>query len=353
MPPSPDTFWVHHLDPVAIELLGFPIRWYGLAYLAGLLVGYLLVRRWADKGYLPLNRRQLGDLATAIGIGMIAGGRLGYCILYEPSLLIDFSGGFPYWGLLRVNEGGMASHGGIIGFVGATWWFCRKNRVPFFVVADAVGTGIPLGIFFGRVANFINGELYGRPAGEGVPWAMHFPDSVNEHLQVVRQPDGSQFRILDAWLSERWQQFQEVVPDAGRDLFLYQGRLQPGSDEWQFFYRWMTEARHPSQLYAAALEGLVVFVIAWACYGRHRRPGLNAGIVLATYALVRIINENWRQWDIGHDPILGLTKGQLYSLPVLAVGLGFMIWSWRRGRRPQDYQPATPSDPVPPAEETS
>ena len=287
--------WVHDLDPFVFQFGdGFGIRWYGLAYLFGLLAGWWLMRRWSRRGLIPMSDKQVGDLVMYIGIGMILGGRLGYCVFYQPSLFVTFGDELPFWGLLAINQGGMASHGGIVGFFVATWLFARKHRIALWVLGDGVATGIPIGIMAGRIANFINGELWGRATD--APWGVIFP----------------------------------AAPGAAQGV-----------------------ARHPSQLYAVVLEGLIPFLLALAVYGRHRRPGLNVGIILATYSIGRFVGEFFRQPDAHFveegDPlgtiILGLSMGQLLTLPLFAVGCWFLWYAWSRGPRPELYRAPAP-DPA-------
>jgi phosphatidylglycerol:prolipoprotein diacylglycerol transferase len=287
------THWVHNLDPYLIRFSGeFGIRWYGLAYLAGLAWGFWMVRRWSDRGRAPLRRPEISDLVLAGGIGMIVGGRLGYVLGYEPHLLWTFTSSLPWWGLLAVNNGGMASHGGIAGLACGAWWFCRSRKRNFPVVVDMVAATAPFGVILGRITNFVNGELYGRPSD--LPWAVIFP--------------------------------------AARDGV----------------------ARHPSQLYAAVLEGLIPLCIALPLHARHRRPGLTTGLVIVLYSIGRFFGEFFRLPDagqpggpalFGHDAvpaILGfMSKGQFYTLPLLVVGIIVCIWALRRPAAPETYLPPT------------
>lgn len=271
--------WVHHLDPVALHIWGpLAIRWYGLAYLAGLAWGWWMVQRWSKAGRTPLTPPQVGDFVLAVGIGMIVGGRLGYCLLYGWHHVIED----PLY-VIRLYEGGMASHGGILGMGIAAWWYARKHRVDWGALADLVCATAPLGVALGRAANFINGELWGKPGN--VPWAIIFPEAP-----------------------------------------LVDGRQVP---------------RHPSQLYEMLLEGFFLLAVIVQVHARHRRPGFTTGVLLALYALVRFIGEFWREPDLGHPPYWGwMNKGQLFSLPVLLAGLMIAVWAWRRGPRPDAYRSA-------------
>jgi len=172
--------YVHNIDPFAIHFWGdVGIRWYGLAYLAGFVMGLMYVFRMTEKGEgVALTKEQLTDFTTWMAIGTLAGGRLGYAIFYSPELLTDFSASFPFWGVFAVHKGGMASHGGITGIIIATVLYSRIHKVPILHLMDLTCVGGSLGIFLGRIANFINGELYGRAVESSVAWAVKFPQEM-------------------------------------------------------------------------------------------------------------------------------------------------------------------------------
>ena len=270
-----------NIDPVAVSIGPLPIRWYALGYIGGLALGWwylssLLknVKLWPDDSKAPLSRLQLDDIVFWVAIGVIAGGRLGYVFFYEPALLVapwePLFGTVPFPPALMLWKGGMSFHGGLIGVTVAGFFFARKYKLNALSLGDLFACAAPIGLFFGRIANFINAELYGRP-WDG-PWAMVFP---TDPLLV---------------------------------------------------------ARHPSQLYEAALEGLVLFVvirIATHRFNLLKRPGATIGLFLAGYALSRIFVENFREPD-AHMPDfpLGITMGMILSLPMLALG-AWMIWRTR------------------------
>ncbi|MCX8040176.1 MAG: prolipoprotein diacylglyceryl transferase [Planctomycetota bacterium] len=283
--------WVHDLDPFVWRISGdFGIRWYGVSYLVGIVLGWWLLRRWARQGRLPMASAEVGDFAMTVALGMIAGGRLGYAAFYEPALFVTWSDGFPWWKLLALHEGGMASHGGMIGIALAAWWWSWRRRQHPLVLGDALAAVGPLGIACGRIANFINGELWGRP-WDG-PWAVIFPHA------------------------------DPPVP------------------------------RHPSQLYAAVLEGLLIAAILLPLHARHRRPGLTLGGFAVLYGLGRFIGEFFREPDRGQPgfgdipPLLGfMSKGQALTLPLFAIGL-WLIWrAWRRPPQPAAYAPLSAMEP--------
>jgi phosphatidylglycerol:prolipoprotein diacylglycerol transferase len=266
-----------HIDPILVHIGPFAIRWYALAYIATLLLGWRYAvgmvrnsRLWTHRPP-PTDGEKIDDLILWLTLGVIVGGRLGHVVFYTPELI---------WQnpveILKVWHGGMSFHGGALGVVLAGYAFARRNNIDPLRLGDVIVAAEPIGGFFVRIANFINGELWGRPTH--VPWGMVFPDG---------------------------------------------GPLP----------------RHPSQLYEAALEGIVLFlVLRWATHGAKllNRRGVVLGMFLTGYGLIRIGLENVREPDsyMPHFP-LGLTMGMMLSAPMVLVGL-FLIW---RGMR----------EPLPPA----
>jgi phosphatidylglycerol---prolipoprotein diacylglyceryl transferase len=313
--PGAGHHFVHHFSPFAIQFTkDIGIRWYGLAYLAGLAWGFWMLWRWSVVGRSPLNRPQIQDFVLAAGLGMLIGGRLGFCLFYAWPDVIDNPIGrmapydrtigeflrpgmpvpadhevvrrFEVPFVLQVWNGGMASHGGLAGLIIGSWLYARRQRMNLAVLLDLVAATTPMGIAFGRIANFINGELWGRPTG--VWWAVVFPQAPTV--------DGFQ------------------VP------------------------------RHPSQLYAAVLEGFLILAIMLPIHARHRRPGLTTGLVLCLYAIGRFIGECFREPDVGqpgsagHAAILGfMSKGQAFTIPVFVAGLILLAWALKRPPQPEDY----------------
>lgn len=253
------------IDPVAIQLGPLAIRWYALAYLVGLLLGWRLVRRLVAGPGWRITPEQVDDLLFYMTLGIILGGRLGYVLFYDPGQYLAAP-----WRLVAVWQGGMSFHGGVLGVIAAAWLFARNHRVPLLDVTDAVALVGPIGLFLGRLANFVNGELWGRPTD--LPWGV-------------------------------------VFPHAG------------------------PEPRHPSQLYEAFLEGIVLFAILQLVHARSTRPadaGLLGGTFLAGYAVFRFLVEFVREPDAQLGLLAGgLTMGQLLCLPMLALGLGTIAWSRR------------------------
>lgn len=268
----------HDLSPFLIRFPENPlglegIRYYGLAYLLGFLAAWLLLRIYNARGKFAIDADARSTLMTAIIAGVIIGGRLGYMLFYDLSAFLSN----PLL-VLRVDQGGMSSHGGFIGVFLAVIWFARKYNYPFLKLGDVIVTLAPLGLCFGRIANFINGELWGRVTD--VRWAVIFPESPQ-------------------------------VYDAARHIFA-------------------PEPRHPSQLYAAFLEGLLLFVyVQWRFWCTRPKPGQIGGEFLIGYGVVRIFGELFREPDA--TLIIGLTRGQFYSIFMIFVGAAILC----RARRLQ------------------
>lgn len=250
-------------DPVLIRVGPLAIRWYALAYIAGLVIGWRLVRRMVRLHPAVATEEQVDDFLTWATLGVVLGGRLGYVLFYQPSRFLAAP-----WEIFEVWTGGMSFHGGMLGVTLAIILFCRRNGVPILGFADRIAIVAPIGLGLGRIANFINGELWGRVASSDLPWAMVFPT----------------------------------------------GGPEP---------------RHPSQIYQALMEGLLLFALTFALSRREwvvERFGFLTGAFLAGYAVARIVGEFFRQ----PDPFLGFlfagaTMGQLLSVPMLIAGIVLMV----------------------------
>ncbi len=326
--PDPSVWWFHHLDPFALQLSDrIGVRWYSLAYLAGLAWGWWMLVRWHRAGRSPLDGAAVQDFVLYAGIGMIVGGRLLYCLVY----------GWQHWladplYLFKLWEGGMASHGGLLGLAAGSWWYARKRKVRLSLLTDLVSATAAMGILLGRLANFVNGELWGRSTDAA--WGVWFPGALVDDLASA-----AELR-------------QVQLPEATRAAMAVVDRHPgaPPAPEIQASLldgvRWLAERgvtvlpRHPSQLYAAALEGALLLLLILPIHARHRRPGVTTGAMFIAYGIVRIIGETWRQNDVQATPILGLNYGQWLSMPVVVVGLGILVWALRRPAIPEEYASA-------------
>ena len=297
--------WIHNLDPVALHLHGdFGIRWYGLAYACAFVLGGWLLRQYHLRGRSSLDEAGQSTVLLAVMIGVLVGGRLGYILLYEPELLRHPASLFAIW------RGGMSSHGGFIGVVLACLWASRRLKMDRFHFGDVIATLAPPGFLFGRLANFVNGELWGRIAD--VPWAMKFP------AELATWPASRLERLWDA-LAAEGVRFAPGTADWTQDLV---HRIQAGDEPLRQMIGSLLPPRHPSQLYAAGLEGLAL--LAWTQWRFWRTnalatPGRLAGEYLILYAAVRVLDEQFREPDAAL--ILGMTRGIFYSLFLVAGGL--------------------------------
>jgi phosphatidylglycerol:prolipoprotein diacylglycerol transferase len=328
---------LHRIDPFAIHFGGqWGIRWYGLSYLAGFACAYLFIGYLARRGRSSLGRGEAADFVVAAAIGTVVGGRLGYCVFYQPNLLIDFSGAFPFWGVLRLWEGGMASHGGMIGIIVACLIYARRRGHDPLHLFDLSTIGGTIGIFFGRLANFVNGELLGRPAPADLPWAVKFPHEVSPeqlHSQAF------------APITEQVRELARTGQVTGPTLYDQFLDAVQSNEAVAAMVRPLLTPRHPSQLYEALGEGLLLFVVLLAIWYRPRKPGVVGGWFLVCYAVVRIIGEQFRLPDahIADQEFawLGITRGQWLSGVMLLVGMVLLIWwSRRKVRRISGWGPA-------------
>ena len=255
------------IDPVIIEFGPLAIRWYGLAYLTGILLGWWVMRRLCPSSPAKITPDHIGDFIFWAVIGIVIGGRLGSVLFYQ----FDYYQQHPLQAF-AIWRGGMSFHGGLLGVIAATILFARKHDIPVFAFGDIIACVAPIGLFFGRIANFINGELFGRPAPD-LAWAMVFP-------------------------------------------------------------RGGPDARHPSQLYEAALEGLILFCLLmflWRITAIRKRSGTLIGIFLIGYGSARTFVELFREPDAHLGFLsLGLTMGQWLSAPMILAGVAFVVIAGRR-----------------------
>ena len=281
------------LSPYLFEIGSFQLRFYSLAYLIGVMFAYWHLSKMIKTPGAPMAQRHADDLFFYCTLGVILGGRLGYAAFYTggetgiPSAFTDFSGdGFISWKLLRLWDGGMAFHGGVMGVVAAIAWVSVRGKLSFLRVCDFIAVNVPMGMLLGRLANFNNGELWGRATD--VPWGMIFPDG----------------------------RAGDVV-------------------------------RHPSQLYQAGLEGLVLLIVLlflfWKTKARYR-PGMLVGIFTLGIGIARFVNEFFRQPDAQLKNLVtetGLSMGQWLSIPLILIGLIVTIYAVTR--KPVGTSAASPA----------
>ncbi len=354
--------WVHNMDPYMIRLWeGGPIRWYGMSYLVGFFVGWLIARRVVRVGQQRpdtletprLAPMAVTDLVVMVAFGAVIGGRLGYCAFYQPSLFTTFDGSFPWWGVFKLNEGGMASHGGIIGAALAAMLFARHHKQPFAYILDLTAFGAPLGLLFGRLANFVNGELYGRPCAEDFPLAVKFPQELTQGFLSADQGErAEQLQALTPAVEAlgipiaAWQDIQFGMmmgePGSAQRLtdVLHQLVLatQNGQTLVVSALEPVLQARHPSQLYAGLTEGVIVMLVLVVAWARPRKPLTIGGLFCVTYAIMRVFNERFRlpdeQFFAADGSLPLITHGQKLSLGIFALGVITLIYARRTALPP-------------------
>jgi len=294
-------YYLHDFDPIIFRIYdNVGPRWYGLAYVLAFVSSYALVRFLTKRGYADLSVAKVADFITGAALfGVIVGGRLGYVFFYKPEMLRE-----PL-SILRVWEGGMSSHGGMIGLLAFTFYYSWWHKISWTNLGDNLVVTAPLGLFFGRCANFINGELYGRVTN--VSWAMQFPKELLDH-------PGEAARAISAC--------QQIDPSlATPEAIVAAVHRQP---QIKAILRTILTPRHPSQLYEAFFEGIVLFAILWFVRTRMRQPnGVLTGLFFICYAIFRVAIENFREPDA--TLIAGFTRGQFFSFFLIAIGLAFIV----------------------------
>lgn len=326
------TSYIHSIDPFALQFgSGFGIRWYGLAYLAGFAAAWLIIKELARRGLSPLSPALAADFVVSAAFGTIIGGRLGYCIFYSPELLVSFSSEPPFWGVLMLHKGGMASHGGMAGILVSCVLFARRHGQDYRHLLDLTTLGGTVGIFFGRMANFVNAELLGRAASPQLAWAVRFPQELygwsTEQLAKLTDVVAAIGIAQERWLAMI---HSGSGADIQRAIDSVVAQVQAGNAAVTARLAPLLTPRHPSQIYEALLEGALLFVLLSALWRKPRKPGFIAGAFLVLYAIVRVIGEQFRLPDphIGYQ-IFNLTRGQILSLGLLILGIAALI-SWSR-----------------------
>src|SRR3984893_126255 len=294
-------YYLHDLDPIIFRIYdNIGPRWYGLAYVLAFICGYALLSLLAKRGYADLPASRVGDFVTGCALfGVIVGGRLGYVFFYRPEMLRE-----PL-SIFRVWEGGMSSHGGMLGLLLFTLYYAHRHKISWTNLGDNLVVTAPIGLFFGRCANFINGELYGRATD--VSWAMQFPKELTENISEAERAIVACTKIDPSLNSS--------------DAIVAAVRHHPQVKE---ALRGILSPRHPSQTYEAFFEGIVLFAILWFVRTRMRQPnGVLTGLFFICYAIFRIIVETFREPDA--SLIGGFTRGQFFSFFFAVIGLAFVI----------------------------
>jgi phosphatidylglycerol:prolipoprotein diacylglycerol transferase len=310
--------YIHKLSPFAIELTqNIGLRWYGLAYIAGFIVGWWFIKWMARTGRSPITEHQSGDLMFVSVIGVLLGGRIGYAIFYDPSLFVGFSESFPWWDLLAINRGGMSSHGGILGVLVAFWYWGRKHNTAVLHLTDMGVVASTAGLFFGRIANFINAELWGKqlPTQTKPPWwSVKYPNEITEVWANNPEKFAEKLQAIEPLrttiVSGSDSFYSKVVHEA------YAGNVEVISTIAPQLTAW-----YPSQIFQAITDGPLLFISLVTVWAIPRKPGIVSGWFLVVYGLLRILTEIFRQPDEGVSIVFGLSRGQLLSVAMVVAGI--------------------------------
>lgn len=332
--------YLHNLNPFAFRFTPtFGVRWYGLSYAAGFIIAWLIIRWVAKKSWSPIPAQKVGDLMFAVIIGVLLGGRIGYAIFYEPSLFVGFTNTLPYWDLLAINKGGMASHGGMIGVILAVSWFGYRNRTPIMHVLDVGALGCTPGFFFGRFANFINAELWGKPVppqmqsylpGQGLTavdppwWSVKYPQEILEHWLPTNDERLDALEPLRTVMNTGPGFYERITSD-----------LRAGDPTVVQIVKPLLTAYYPSQIFQMFTDGLFVALLLALIWIKPRKPGVVGSWYLIIYGFMRIVAEMFRQPDAGVPLTLGLlSRGQ--TLSILMILAGFVcLWIMSRRNVPR------------------
>ena len=326
--PMIDRSYLHQLDPFAIQITQtFGLRWYGLAYIAGFIVAWVLIRWMGRKKISTIDPSHAGDFIFVAVLGVLIGGRVGYCLFYDPSLLYTFTNEFPWWKLLAIQDGGMASHGGMIGVLVAFVIWGRKNKVSILHIIDVGALCATPGLFFGRIANFINGELWGKALSANQqhgppPWSVKYPSEITEVWIQHPQQFGEEIIKLEP--------LQSIVAGGNNFHQTIVSEMYAGNQTVIETVQPMLTAWYPSQLFQAATEGPLLFLALFIIWWKPRNQGIIASSFLLFYGVGRIITEAYRQPDEGVLLIMGLSRGQLLSSFMIVSGIILLLITSKR-----------------------
>lgn len=337
--------WLHTMDPFLVKFTDtFGVRWYGLSYVAGFVIAYFILHALSSRRLIALPKERIFDAMLWLVFGTMLGGRLGYAVVYDPPMLTGFTRTFPFWNFLAINTGGMASHGAMVGLTLACVRISRGwsdnlgrpvGRSSTLHVMDFVALVAPFGVFLGRIANFINGELLGAivspPGRPGPWWTVQFPQELSLLLgrETIKQAPqtAEQIAALDR-LAE------QAAP--GRPLAEGYRALIDQAAAHADVLRPLLASRHPSQLYQAFAEGIVLGAVLWLIWRRPRSPGVVAAWFFIVYGVLRIVTEIWRLPDaqLAVQRLYGLSRGQWLSVGMVVFGAMLLGWIVRRPSPP-------------------
>jgi phosphatidylglycerol:prolipoprotein diacylglycerol transferase len=314
---------VHNLDPVIVRFSdSLAIRWYGVAYLSGFVVAWIATHLLAKRGVIPLRVGQVGDFMTACVVGVVVGGRIGHVVFYDPHLLWTFHTAFPFWGALDLHKGGMSSHGGMVGTFLAMVWFARRYQIPLLAMCDIVCFTAPAGLMFGRLANWVNGELPGKILPDSMQanppaWSVKFPEDAII-LAVQQRNDFPN----DAAAAQALATAQELYAAT------YAGSAEAAAQVAQ-----MVPARYPSQFIQALTDGPVIVAIMVLVWLKPRHAGTIFGTFFIGYGALRVLSEQFREPDAGVFTIGPVTLPMMLSAVMVVLGAVLVQYA-RRSNQP-------------------
>jgi phosphatidylglycerol:prolipoprotein diacylglycerol transferase len=313
---------LHTLDPFIVQFTpSFGLRWYGLLYASGLLCAWMIMRAVARRGRAGLTQRQVDDFITEVVIGVVVGARLGHALIYDRVLFTTFTPSLPFWELLAVHKGGLSSHGGMAGLLVVCWRFARRSGASFRTLLDLCCISAPPGLCLGRMANWINGELWGRPLPQDLQanapwWCVKYPREVFEPSF-----DPSRLEPLRPLVHAGDDLQQAVVAAAYAGDAKVQAALEP-----------LLTAFWPSNFFQAFTDGPVLAVVVWIVWLRRPAPGVATASFLVAYGVLRFITEQFREPDAGVNTLLGLTSPMLISVAMIVIGAVLAV-AWRSRSR--------------------
>jgi len=323
--------YLHRLNPFAIQLTDtIGLRWYGIAYIGGFITGWVMLRWMGRRKISPLHPDKAGDLLFTTVLGVLLGGRIGYGLFYDQSMFYTFTSDIPWWEVLAIHHGGMSSHGGMIGVLLAVIIWSKKHHFSALHIMDIGATCALPGLFYGRLANFINAELWGKALPEAMQtsppwWSVKYPTEIIDVWLSSPNTYESKLVALETLRSSVLGDasfYSNVVSQAyAGDQTVIQ-TIQPLLTAW-----------YPSQLFQAIANGPIVFAAIVLLWWKPRRPGVIAGWFLVVYGALRVFTEIYRQPDVGVPLTFGLSRGQNLSLIMVLLGIGLMWFCSNRNSK--------------------
>ena len=316
--------YIHNLSPFVIQLTDtIGLRWYGLAYLLGFLTAWKMLCFFSKKQKSLLSHQQTSDFVFSCIIGVIVGGRLGFATFYDQELFYTFSNEFPWWELLFIHKGGMSSHGGILGVFFVILWWGKKNKTTPKHLMDLCSIAVAPGLFFGRIANFINAELWGEPLSETLQknppwWSVKYPTEISEVW--LQNP---------LFFASKIEKLEPLRLTIFGDTSFYQNVIketQSGTQKTIDLVAPLLTAWHPSQIYQAILNGPLLMFLLCVVWWSPKKPGVVSGWFLIFYGSFRFLTEFFRQPDTGVSLLFSFSRGQVLSVLMLVLGIVFLFF---------------------------